>query len=113
MTQDTASTPKVPARPPRWVWWLRGMAAAAIAVSVAGSFGGWHSSFDLCSHFRFQYFALFAVLAIVLWRVRSPRWAGLALLACLHNAMLLGPYYLPAAASSRSPGTEAPDLSIV
>ncbi len=113
MTQDTASTSKVPARPPRGGWLLRGIAAAVIAVSVAGSFGGGHALFDLCSHFRCQYFALLAVLAIVLWCVRSPRWAGVALLACLHNAVLLGPYYLPTHSASRSPGTDAQDLSIV
>jgi endonuclease/exonuclease/phosphatase (EEP) superfamily protein YafD len=98
------------ARTPRGVWLLRFVATAVIAVSVVGSFGGWYPLFDLCSHFRFQYFALLAVLAILLWHVKSPRWAGVALLACAHNAVLIGPYYLPA--NSASPPSES-DLSIV
>lgn len=84
-------------------WWLRDVAAAVAALSTLGAFGALHQLLDLCSHFRCQYFVLLAMLTIVLWRWKSPRWAGAALLACLHNAVLIGPYYLPVKSANSSP----------
>jgi endonuclease/exonuclease/phosphatase (EEP) superfamily protein YafD len=76
-------------------WWLHGVTAVVVALSMLGALGPLHQAFDLCSHFRCQYFVLLAMLTIVLWRWKSPRWAGAAFLALLHNAVLIGPYYVP------------------
>jgi endonuclease/exonuclease/phosphatase (EEP) superfamily protein YafD len=77
-------------------WLLRDLTLTAIVCSTLGSFGAFHFLLDLMSHFRCQYLAALSVLAVLLWRMKSPCWAGVALLSVVHNAILVGPYYLPA-----------------
>lgn len=87
----------------RLQWLLRDVTLAVIVLSLLGSLSGLHQLLDLCSHFRAQYFTLLSVLSILLWRCKSPRWATVALFACLHNAALIAPYYLPAKSAAESP----------
>ena len=82
-------------------WLLRDVTLTIVVCSVAGSFGSLYFLLDLLSHFRCQYLALLAVLAALLWRMNSPRWAALALLGVIHNAILVGPYYLPPRGSTK------------
>lgn len=77
---------------------------AAIGLALAsflGACGSINLLFDLCAHFRGQYLVLAAVLAIVLWRMKSRGFAVLALAIVFHNAILIGPYYLPAKSAEK------------
>ena len=90
-------------------WLLRDITLAVLVCSTFGSMGSTFFLFDLCSHFRCQYFVLLAVLAVWLWRIKSPKWAAAALLGVIHNAVLVGPYYLPIAKASDN----GPQLSLI
>ncbi len=79
-----------------WRLGLRMATLGLVFASVLGAWGGANLLFDLCAHFRFQYLAFAAVLSIVLWRQKSPWWAAAAGVVLIHNAILVGPYYLPA-----------------
>lgn len=86
---------------------------AIIAASTLGSLGSLHFLLDLLSHFRCQYLAALAVLAALLWRMKSPRWAAVALAGLIHNAILVGPYYLPTTGGSATTQNSQPALKIV
>lgn len=79
---------------------LQNVMCSVAILSLLGTLSRWHQLLDLCSHFRFQYFTLLAMLAVLLWRWKSPRWAAVALLACLHNAALIAPFYFGAGSTS-------------
>lgn len=65
------------------------VAVAGLCGSWLGLFGSWHWLLDLCSHFRWQYLVLSAVL-LVWWLRRRRRWlAAAACATLLANAWLL------------------------
>lgn len=108
----------MPEGPRRLVWLVRDAALGVLTCSLLGSFGASYYLFDLCSHFRCQYLALLLILTAALWRMKSPRWAIVAFLGALHNAFVVGPYYLPVAgvgaSQSRLPNTSPRDgLSLI
>ena len=72
---------------------LRVATLGLVFASVLGAWGGANLLFDLCAHFRFQYLAFAAVLAIVLWRQKSPGWAATAGVVLIHNALALAGGY--------------------
>lgn len=109
------STPDLPAQvpvaKPNGVLFLliRLVALGTMCASIMGSFSAWHQVFDLFSHFRCQYFVLLGLCTVALWWRKSPRLAIPATILTLHNAVLIGPYYLP-----RSPAEDTSEkLSLV
>ncbi len=106
---DSPVSPRAEPSKTHRIWFLRDLAVGVIVPSTLGAFGAGHQLLDLCSNFRLQYLALLCVLAVLLWRMRSPRWAAIALLAVLQNAALVGPYYWPV----NSVGRPTAKLSLV
>ena len=96
----------------RWTSWLTFAATAALVASLMPLLArhGW--AFDLASHFRVQYVAADALLAIVLATQRRFAWAaGVAACAVL-SAMPVLPY-LPRATAATADATARPTIRVL
>lgn len=64
-----------------------------LLFTLAGYGGGFHWGLDLFSHFRVQYLAGGALLAVILLLLRRWRWSVVALLCVSMNAVAVLPWY--------------------
>ena len=78
--------------------------------SVAGFFGQYAWWLDIGSHFRVQYTALFALLAICYLVGMNPRWALASFAFCIINAIPVVAYIFPTRGYDSTPG---PSLRVV
>ena len=92
---------------PRLRPWLDALAAALLAVTVAGSWGAWHWLLDLTSHFRWYW--LLAAAAGVVLAARRPWSPALACsgLALVGNAWAMLPFWLAPPAATTPVGVVA------
>jgi endonuclease/exonuclease/phosphatase (EEP) superfamily protein YafD len=75
---------------------LTGVGFLGVIGSVAGFFGQFAWWLDIGSHFRVQYTALFALLALCYMVGKKPRWALACLAFCIVNAVPVAAYIFPA-----------------
>ena len=83
--------------------------ASGVAVgmsSLVGFLGGLTWYLDLFSHFRVQYFAILAVLSVLLLPLRRPRVAACLMLLALANLLTILPFYFGDSNSARPRGDE-------
>jgi endonuclease/exonuclease/phosphatase (EEP) superfamily protein YafD len=75
-------------------------ASMLLFLTLAGSFGAWHWTLDLISHFRWYYFvvALIGIIAIIRTDRRFTKFC--LCVAMFWNGALLFPYYVPAGTGS-------------
>jgi len=96
-----------------WAGWLALLGAATALFTLTGFLGGLWWAFDLTSHFRAQYLAGAAVLAVAQALRRRWWWAGFAVALAVVNAAVLVPRtgLLP---PSAAPGPSAvPSVRVV
>jgi len=89
---------------------LRGLVQAAAFVtavfSIATLAGHLHRYLELFSHFRLQYLAAAALLTVVLFALRSRRWAASMLAVAAINVVPVYPWYVSQARASVEPGQD-------
>lgn len=89
---------------PRLTGLLQAAAVVTAVYSVATLTDHLHRYLELFSHFRLQYLAVAAILAVLLLIVRSRAWAILMLAITAINAVPVAGWYLAGPASSEPTG---------
>lgn len=89
---------------------VTGLAQAGAAITAAFSLatfaGPWHRNLDLFAHFRLQYLIAAASFAVLLFVLRSPRWAlAMAAVAAIDLAPVAPWYFADAVAPARPAAT--------
>jgi len=82
---------------PRFVGLLQAAAFVTAIFSLATLADHLHRFLELFSHFRLQYLATALILAILLFALRSRRWAASMFVLALVNAVPVWPWYAAAA----------------
>lgn len=83
---------------------IQAFAFVTALLSLVTFAGHAHRFLELFSHFRLQYFLATAVLALLLFVLRSRRWAAIMLIVTAINAVPVLPWYIGEAEASQSSG---------